>query len=60
MPKKLKVELFKNLRQALQDAAAYERGESVNLRVTGVPSLPKQISTKKSAAAINDPRASSK
>lgn len=46
MPKKSKVNIFDDLREALRDAAAYERGEPVNLRVTNVPARPKQISAK--------------
>ncbi len=46
MPKKIKVNIFDDLREALHDAAAYARGESVNLRVTKVPPRPKQISAR--------------
>jgi putative transcriptional regulator len=46
MPKKIKVNVFDDLRTALQDAAAYERGQSVNLRVTRVPSRPRPISAR--------------
>ncbi len=35
--------MFKELRESLQDALAYERGEPVNLRVTVVPAPPKRI-----------------
>jgi hypothetical protein len=34
MVKKIKVNIFDDMREALQDAAAYERGEAVNLRIT--------------------------
>jgi putative transcriptional regulator len=44
MPRKIKLNIFDDMREALQDAAAYERGESVNLRVTRLPSRPKPIS----------------
>jgi putative transcriptional regulator len=44
MPRKIKVNVFDDMRAALQDAAAYERGQPVNLRVTRVPSRPKPIS----------------
>jgi len=44
--KKIKVNIFDDMREALQDAAAYERGEAVNLRVTRIPPRPKQISPK--------------
>jgi DNA-binding transcriptional regulator YiaG len=46
MPKKIKVNLFDDLREAVQGAAAYERGEAVDLRVTHVPSRPKHISAR--------------
>jgi putative transcriptional regulator len=46
MGKKIKVNIFEDMREALQDVAAYERGESVNLRVTHIPTRPKQISAK--------------
>lgn len=46
MPKKIKVNVFDDLQAALQDAAAYERGEAVNLRVTRVPSRPRPISAR--------------
>jgi DNA-binding transcriptional regulator YiaG len=44
MAKKIKVNIFDDMREALRDAAAYERGEPVNLRVTRIPSRPKKIS----------------
>lgn len=44
MTKKIKVNIFDDMREALRDAAAYERGEAVNLRVTRIPSRPKQLS----------------
>jgi putative transcriptional regulator len=44
--KKVKVNIFEDMKSALLDAAAYERGEPVNLRVTRIPSRPKQISAK--------------
>jgi len=34
MMKKIKANIFDDMKQALQDAAAYERGEPVNLRIT--------------------------
>jgi len=46
MTKKIKVNVFDDMKEALQDAAAYERGDAVNLRVTRIPSRPKQISAK--------------
>ena len=44
MGKKIKVNIFEDMKDALQDAAAYERGEAVNLRVTRIPLRPKKIS----------------
>jgi DNA-binding transcriptional regulator YiaG len=44
MAKKIKVNIFDDMKEALRDAAVYERGEAVNLRVTRIPSRPKQIS----------------
>ena len=38
MEKKIKVSVFNDLKKAPRDAATYERGESVNLRVTRIPS----------------------
>jgi len=38
-----RVKVFKELREALKDALAYERGEAVNLRVTVVPAPPRKI-----------------
>ena len=46
MPKKLKVNVFDDMREALHSAAAYERGEAVDLRVTRAPSRPKPISAR--------------
>jgi putative transcriptional regulator len=46
MAKRIKVNIFDDMREALKDAAAYERGESINLRITRVPSRPKPISPK--------------
>ena len=46
MPKKIKVNFFEDMREALHDAASYEHGEPVNLRVTKVPPRPKQISAR--------------
>lgn len=44
MSRKIKVNVFDDLRAALQDAAAYERGQPVNLRETRLPSRPRPIS----------------
>jgi putative transcriptional regulator len=46
MAKKIKVNIFDDMKAALKDAAAYERGETINLRVTRIPSRPKPISAK--------------
>jgi len=43
MAKKIKVNIFEGLREALQDVRACERGEAVNLRVTHFPSAPQQL-----------------
>jgi putative transcriptional regulator len=44
MAKKIKVNIFDDMREALRDAAAYERGKAVNLRVRRIPSWPMGIS----------------
>ena len=44
MARKAKVKIFHHLREALADAASYERGDQVNLRVTRLPARPKRIS----------------
>ena len=44
MAKKIKVNIFDDMKEALRDVTAYERGEGVNLRVTRIPSRPKEIS----------------
>ena len=44
MAKKIKVNIFDDMRETLRDVAAYERGEAVDLRVTLIPSRPKEIS----------------
>jgi len=46
MAKKIKVNIFGDLKEGLRDVAAYERGETVNLRVTRIPARPKQLSPK--------------
>ncbi len=43
MARKIKVNVYDDLRQALADAQAYERGESLDLRVTKIPSPPKPL-----------------
>jgi putative transcriptional regulator len=44
MARKIKVNIFDDMREALHGAAAYERGEAVNLRVTRIPARPRPIS----------------
>jgi putative transcriptional regulator len=44
MAKKIKVNIFDDMREALEGVAGYERGEAVNLRVTRIPPRPKEIS----------------
>jgi putative transcriptional regulator len=46
MAKKIKVNIFGDMREAMQDALAYERGETLDLRVTRLPSPPKPVSPK--------------
>jgi DNA-binding transcriptional regulator YiaG len=46
MAKRIKINIFDDMREALRDAAAHERGETVNLRVTRIPTRPKPISAK--------------
>jgi hypothetical protein len=46
---KIKVNIFDDLREALRDATAYERGEPVNLRITRIPNRPKEAGMKASA-----------
>jgi len=43
MSKRKKVNLFAGLKEALEDALAYERGEAVNLRVTEIPAPPHRM-----------------
>ncbi len=44
MAKKIKVNIFDDMKEALGGVARYERGEAVNLRITRIPSRPKEIS----------------
>jgi putative transcriptional regulator len=46
MARKIKISIFEDMRGALRDAAAYERGETVNLRVTRIPAPPRPISAR--------------
>ena len=41
--KKIKVNVYGDLRESLADASAYERGEQVDLRVTEIPAPPKPM-----------------
>jgi DNA-binding transcriptional regulator YiaG len=43
MAKKIKVNVYDDMRQSLADARAFERGETVDLRVTDIPSPPKPM-----------------
>jgi putative transcriptional regulator len=40
---KKRVKIFRELRDSLQDALAYERGEQVNLRVAELPPAPQRL-----------------
>jgi putative transcriptional regulator len=40
---KKRVKIFRELRDSLQDALAYERGEPVNLRVAELPPAPQRL-----------------
>jgi putative transcriptional regulator len=46
MTKKIKVSVFEGLREGLQDAIAYEKGQTINLRVQEIPAPPKPVSPK--------------
>jgi len=46
MAQEIKVNIFEDLKEALQDAAAYERGEPLNLRVISIPACFKPLSPK--------------
>jgi putative transcriptional regulator len=43
MPKKIKVRVFDDLRESLQDALALERGRTTDLRVTELPPPPRKF-----------------
>src|SRR5713101_7111158 len=43
MAKKIKVNIYDDMRQSLADALAYERGQPVDLRVTQIPAPPKAL-----------------
>ena len=46
MAKRIKLNVFDDLREALADAKAYERGEAVDLRVAEFPEPPKPMKPK--------------
>jgi putative transcriptional regulator len=43
MARKIRVRVFDDLRHSLADAAAYERGKSVDLRTREIPAPPKPL-----------------
>lgn len=43
---KRKVNIFEDMKEALRNAAAFERGEPIDLRLTRMPARPKRISPK--------------
>ncbi|MFZ0820912.1 MAG: helix-turn-helix domain-containing protein [Candidatus Acidiferrales bacterium] len=43
MAKRIKVSVFDDLRESLQDALAFEKGAQVNLRVTKLPPPPRRL-----------------
>jgi putative transcriptional regulator len=43
MAKKIKVKVFEDLRESLQDALAFERGRAIDLRVTEIPPRPRKL-----------------
>ena len=43
MAKKVKVNVFDDLRGSLQDAVAFERGERIDLRVVELPDPPRKL-----------------
>ncbi|HEY6444106.1 MAG TPA: helix-turn-helix domain-containing protein [Candidatus Acidoferrales bacterium] len=46
MAKKIKVKVFDDLRESLQDAFAFEQGREVNLRVAEIPPRPRRLQPK--------------
>jgi putative transcriptional regulator len=46
MAKKIKANIYDDLREGLRDAMTFERGEHVDLRVTELPDPPKKIKPK--------------
>jgi hypothetical protein len=51
MPKKIKVNIYDDMRQSLTDALAYERGQKVDLRVTEPPACRSYSNQMKSDAS---------
>lgn len=49
---KRKSKFFEGMKQALEDMAAYERGEPINLRVTELPPPPKPLRPEESAPSV--------
>ncbi|MBZ5696901.1 MAG: helix-turn-helix domain-containing protein [Acidobacteriia bacterium] len=43
MVKKIKVKVFDDLRESLQDALAFEQGRAIDLRVTEIPPRPRKL-----------------
>ena len=43
MAKKIKINIYDDMRQSLGDALAFERGRVVDLRVTEIPAPPKRM-----------------
>jgi putative transcriptional regulator len=44
--KKIKVNVYEDLRESLSDALAFERGQAVDLRMTELPAPPKPMTPK--------------
>ena len=43
MAKKIKVKVFDDLRESLQDALAFDQGRKLNLRITELPARPRKL-----------------
>src|ERR1700682_1298828 len=59
MAKKIKVNIYDDMRQSLADALAYERGQKVDLRGTEIPAPPTVLKPRK-IRHIQDPLHESK
>ena len=46
MAKKIKLKVFDDLKESLQDALAFESGRELNLRVTELPARPRKLQPK--------------